>query len=88
MFALPPARQGLLSAATPAFGLVLESSCLFLVAKPSRFSYLSGLLTRNDTSLTSRVRRLAMFKFVVSSIGAFFQTGGYRVPRHNSSRMW
>lgn len=71
-FAVLPAQRGLLYAATPAFWHNLESPRWFLVSKPLYFSYYSGLLARDDTSLASLVHCLAMLGLVLLTIGAFF----------------
>lgn len=52
-------------------------------------SFFWGLLATNNTLSTSLVRRLAILKLVVFTIGAFFQTvcDGV-VPKYVSARLW
>lgn len=74
LFAVPPTKLRLVYAAALAISHDLESLHWFFGATKLCSSYFLGLLTRDNTSLTSRVRRLAMLQCVVLTIGAFVQT--------------
>lgn len=73
-FVVLPARRGLVYAAIPAFWHESKSRRRILVAAPLCFSYCSGLMATDNTSLTCRVHRLATLKFVALKIGTFSET--------------
>lgn len=88
LFPVLPEKRRLLHVAAPALRHNLESLCGSLVAMPLCFSYFSGALATNHTSLTSWVCRIAMLKLVLLTIGAFHQTVCHGVvPRYASARM-
>lgn len=88
LYSVTQERRALVYAATLAFWFDLENSCWFLVAMPLCFSYSSGALATNKTSLTSQVRRLAILENVVLMIGVFFKLfcDGL-VPRYATATM-
>lgn len=73
VFAVPPAKRRLINTATPAFWEDFESHRWFSVAMPLCFSYFPRFLAMDDTSLTSRVGRLAILKCIILTIGAPFE---------------
>lgn len=87
-FAVLSARRGLVYPVTPEFRNDLKSLCWLFVAMSLLFSHVSGLLVQVDTSLTSKVRCLTMFKFEALTIGAFFQTICFGVvARYGSAKL-
>lgn len=72
----------------PGSAIHLESSRWFSVATSFCFLHLSKLFARDDTSLTSRVRCLAMLNRIVLKIGTFFPAVILGIERwYGSARM-
>lgn len=73
MSAVPLAGFELVYAARPAFWHELESLWRFFVPTQLCASYIFfALFVSEDTSLTSRMRRLTMLEFVVPTVDAYF----------------
>lgn len=59
-----------------------------MVSSSNAVIFLSRLLPRVDSSLTSQGRRLAMLELVVLTVGAFFRTARFGVvPSYGSVTM-
>lgn len=72
LFAVLPARHGLVYAVASAFWHALKGPHWFRLVAGLCFLHFSGLLARGDTSLMSRVRRLTVFFFFILTFSAFF----------------
>lgn len=88
LFAVSPARPGLVYAPMLTSWHDLKSSRRLLVATPLCFSYFLELLARDYSSLTGCVRRLAILELTTLTMGAFFGTAHFgAVLRYASAMM-